>query len=61
MHLAVEFHAIEHVAGITNPKLEALALFGVNIVLGVLVFGLLDSGVFIRGSSRRQATYEVTG
>jgi NADH-quinone oxidoreductase subunit H len=53
-------YAIEHLAGITSPKLEALALFGLNIVLGVLVFGLLDSGMFVRGSVRRQPTYEVT-
>ena len=31
-------------AGITDPELRALALFGVNLVVGVLVFGLLDSG-----------------
>jgi NADH-quinone oxidoreductase subunit H len=53
-------YGIEHLAGITSPKLEALALFGLNIVLGVLVFGLLDSGMFVRGSVRRQPTYEVT-
>jgi len=53
-------YGIEHLAGITSPKLEALALFGLNIVLGVLVFGLLDSGMFVRGSVRRQSTYEVT-
>ena len=61
MVICTAIYAIEHVAGITNPKLEALALFGVNIVLGLLVFGLLDSGMFVRGSVRRQATYEVTG
>jgi NADH-quinone oxidoreductase subunit H len=54
-------YGIEHLAGITSPKLEALALFGLNIVLGLLVFGLLDSGMFVRGSVRRQPTYEVTG
>ena len=31
-----------------------LALFGLNVGLAVLVFGLLDSGVFIRGSGYRQ-------
>ena len=34
--------------------MASLALFGLNLVLGVLVFGLLDSGVFIRGSGYRQ-------
>jgi NADH-quinone oxidoreductase subunit H len=60
MVICTAIYAIEHLAGITSPKQEALALFGLNIVLGVLVFGLLDSGMFVRGSVRRQATYEVT-
>ena len=49
-------HVIEHLAGITEPKLRALALFGVNVVVGLLVFGLLDSGVFIKGSNRQQTS-----
>jgi NADH-quinone oxidoreductase subunit H len=61
MVICTAIYVIEHLAGITNPKLEGLALFGVNIVLGLLVFGLLDSGMFVRGSVRRPATYEVTG
>jgi NADH-quinone oxidoreductase subunit H len=61
MVICTAIYAIEHLAGITSPRQEALALFGLNIVLGVLVFGLLDSGMFVRGSVRRQATYEVTG
>jgi NADH-quinone oxidoreductase subunit H len=61
MVICTAIYGIEHVAGITNPKLASLALFGVNVVVGLLVFGLLDSGMFVRGSGRRQATYEVTG
>ena len=61
MVICTAIYGIEHVAGITNPKLASLALFGVNVVVGLLVFGLLDSGVFIRGSGRQQTTYEVTG
>ena len=38
------------------PTRRALALFGVNVVVGLLIFGLLDSGVFIKGSNRRQQT-----
>jgi len=49
-------YAIEHLAGIVDPKLRALALFGVNMVVAILVFGLLDSNVFIKGSNRRQRT-----
>jgi NADH-quinone oxidoreductase subunit H len=61
MVICTAIYGIEHIAGITEPKLEALALFGVNVVLGLLVFGLLDSGAFIKGSSRRQQPREVTG
>jgi NADH-quinone oxidoreductase subunit H len=49
-------YGIEHLAGIVDPKLRALALFGVNVVVAILVFGLLDSNVFIKGSNRRQQT-----
>jgi NADH-quinone oxidoreductase subunit H len=53
MVICTAIYGIEHWAGIGEPKLRALALFGVNVVVGLLVFGLLDSGVFIKGSSRR--------
>jgi NADH-quinone oxidoreductase subunit H len=56
MVICTAIYGIEHVAGITDPKLRSLALFGVNVVVGLLVFGLLDSGVFIKGSNRRQQT-----
>jgi len=61
MVICTAIYGIGHLAGITDPKLQSLALFGVNVVLGLLVFGLLDSGVFIKGSSRRQQPREVTG
>ena len=61
MVICTVVYLIEHVAGITDPKLSALALFGVNVVLGLLVFGLLDSGAFIKGSTRRRQTSEVMG
>src|SRR5215213_4277880 len=56
MVICVAIYVAEHVIGLTDPKLRSLALFGVNVVLAVLVFGLLDSGVFIKGSNRRQQT-----
>jgi NADH-quinone oxidoreductase subunit H len=46
MVMCVAMYAIEHLAGITAPR------------LAVLVFGLLDSGTFIKGSSRRQQILE---
>ncbi len=54
MVICTAIYGIEHVAGVTDPKLRALALFGVNVVVAFLVFGLLDSGMFIKGSNRRQ-------
>ena len=54
MVICTAIYGIEHVAGITDPKLRSLALFGVNVVVAGLVFGLLDSGTFIKGSNRRQ-------
>jgi NADH-quinone oxidoreductase subunit H len=61
MVICTAIYGIEHWAGITEPTLRALALFGVNVVVGLLVFGLLDSGVFIKGSNRRQGTSEARG
>ena len=56
MVICTAIYGIEHVAGITDPKLRSLALFGVNVVVALLIFGLLDSGAFIKGSNRRQQT-----
>jgi NADH-quinone oxidoreductase subunit H len=54
MVICTAIYGIEHVAGIVDPTRRSLALFGVNIVVGLLVFGFLDSGAFIKGSNRRQ-------
>ena len=61
MVICTAIYGIGHLAGITDPKLQSLALFGVNLVVGLLVFGLLDSGLFIKGSNRQQQPREVTG
>ena len=62
MIVCTAIYGIEHLAGITDPTLRSLALFGVNVVLAFLVFGLVDSGAFIKGSNRRQQQpREVTG
>ncbi len=53
MVICVSVYVIERVLGITEPRPASLALFGVNLVVCLLVFGLLDSGVFIKGSGRR--------
>jgi NADH-quinone oxidoreductase subunit H len=58
MVVCTALYLLEHRLGITEPKPEALALFGLNLVLAVGVFGLLDSGMFIRGSARQRTTLE---
>jgi hypothetical protein len=56
MVVCVAIYLIRRVLGITDPIQEGLALFGLSVVVAVLVFGLLDSGVFIRGSARQRHT-----
>ncbi|MCI0656280.1 MAG: NADH-quinone oxidoreductase subunit H, partial [Acidobacteria bacterium] len=58
MVISLALWILDHRLGIASPAGRSLALFGLNLVLGVLVFGLVDSGVFIRGSSQRQRTLE---
>jgi len=47
-------YLVERVFGIQGPVAGSLVLFGLNLVIAFLVFGLLDSGIFIRGSGHRQ-------
>jgi NADH dehydrogenase len=54
MVMCVAIYVVERVLGITSPVMGSLALFALNVGLGILVFGLLDSGMFIRGSGYRQ-------
>ena len=54
MVVCTAIYLIERVGGVTNPRLESFILFGVNLVVGVLVFRILDSGTFIKGSGRRR-------
>ena len=62
MVMCVAIYVVERLLGITDPVWASMALFGLNLGLAILVFGLLDSGVFIRGSGyRQQATLEERG
>ena len=53
MLVGLAIYVIEQGAGVTDPRVKALLLFGMNLVLGYAVFVLLDRGVVIRGGSSR--------
>src|SRR5215210_539021 len=54
MVICVAIYVIERFTGLTDPVLKSLSLFGLNVVIAILVFGLLDRGVFVRGSARQR-------
>ncbi len=53
MVVCVAVWGIEHVAGITSARVKMGILFGLNLVLGYVVFFLLDRGVVLGGSYRQ--------
>src|SRR5215207_8342691 len=56
MMVCVAIYIAERVLGITDPTLKLLALAGVNVVAGLVVFGWVDSGAFLgTPQQRRQA------
>jgi hypothetical protein len=52
MVMAFAIWLVERGLGITQPRLVMLILFGLNLVIGYLVFFLLDRGILVRGSYR---------
>jgi NADH-quinone oxidoreductase subunit H len=54
MVICVAIYVLEHVIGLADPRMRLLALFGLNLVIALLVFGVLDRGVFVRGSARQR-------
>jgi NADH-quinone oxidoreductase subunit H len=54
MVVCVALYLIEHYFGITAPVYRSLLLFGLSAVIAVLVFGLLDNGVFLKGSAQQR-------
>jgi NADH-quinone oxidoreductase subunit H len=58
MVICVAVYLIEHQFGITTPVYESLILFGLNLGVAALVFGLLDSGMFLKGSARQRHTLD---
>jgi NADH-quinone oxidoreductase subunit H len=54
MVICVAVYLIQQKFGVTSPIYLSLILFGLNLVVAVLVFGLLDSGTFLKGSARQR-------
>ncbi len=61
MVMCTAIYLIEGVLGVRSPVLGSLILFALNLGIAILVFGVLDSGVFIRGSGARQKTPPARG
>jgi NADH-quinone oxidoreductase subunit H len=61
MVMCTAIYLVERVLEVNNPVTESLILFGLNLAIAFLVFGVLDSGVFIRGSGYRQEVLEARG
>ena len=55
MLIAIALVVVEQGLGVTSPVMRNLALLGVNLVAGWLVFFVLDRGLVIRGVSQRPA------
>jgi len=60
MVVCVAIYVIEQVLGLTDPIQQGLSLFALSIVIAILVFGLLDRGVFVRGSARQRRELTAT-
>ncbi|MEK7380889.1 MAG: hypothetical protein AAB075_07770, partial [Gemmatimonadota bacterium] len=52
---------LEDVMGLTAPTMRGLALLGLNLILGYIVFYLIDRGVIVKGSTRPPTRAEVIG
>jgi NADH-quinone oxidoreductase subunit H len=61
MVMCTAIYLVERVLQVGSPVMGSLILFGLNIAIAFLVFGMLDSGVFIRGSGHRQEVLEARG
>jgi NADH-quinone oxidoreductase subunit H len=61
MVMCTAIYLVERVLEVESPVTGSLILFGLNIAIAFLVFGVLDSGAFIRGSGYRQQVLEARG
>jgi NADH-quinone oxidoreductase subunit H len=53
MTIGAAIWVIEDVAGVGNPVVRSLLLFGLNLALGYLVFFGIDRGLIVSGSAAR--------
>ena len=58
MVMAFAIWLVERGLGITQPRLAMLILFGLNLIVGYVVFFLLDRGILVRGSYRPRGAAE---
>ncbi|MGE5090848.1 MAG: NADH-quinone oxidoreductase subunit NuoH [Bacillota bacterium] len=58
MLIATAIYLLEHVAGVASPTTRALILTAVSLVLGVVVFWVLDRGAIVSGSQPRYQRLE---
>ena len=61
MVMCTAIYLVERVLGVSSPVMGSLILFALNIGIAILVFGVLDSGVFIRGSGHGQQVLTARG
>jgi NADH-quinone oxidoreductase subunit H len=61
MVTAIAIWIIEQVAGVTDPRLKMLLLFGLNLVIGYVVFFLMDRGHIMSGSYRASSNLDAGG
>ena len=58
MLIATAIYLLQHVAGVASPTTRALILTAVSLVLGVVVFWVLDRGAIVSGSQPRYQRLE---
>ena len=58
MLIATAIYLLQHVVGVASPTTRALILTAVSLVLGVVVFWVLDRGAIVSGSQPRYQRLE---
>jgi len=61
MVTAIAIWIIEQVGGVTDTRVKMLILFGLNLVLGFVVFFLMDRGHIMSGSYRASSNLDAGG